>query len=233
MSNFSSWKSNCIFCNHLELKKIKFQSALDFVSVILMHIRRNWEDVTSSSTGIKTAHLEIISLVYLMILDACEGKVESPKTNNVNQSSCCRPSQDAQADVLSFLANHLWQVDTCSEKAGIRARANCQKAEKLKFYSTETRELLQQLMKCWVPLRLAKSSEQDVEKLWTTGTLQKEELRTANESADVVAGFWQIHILHKGSWGEIEASLKACGTQGLELAQAFKKIIKIMLWAVN
>lgn len=201
--------------------------------MILTQLRRKLEDATVSSTDVKTAHLDIISLVYLMILDACEGKVESPKTNNVNQSSRCWPSQDAQADVLSFLANHLWQADTYSEEAGIRARANCQKAEKLKFYSTETRELLQQLMKCWVPLRLANSSEEDVEKLWTTGTLQKEELRTANESADVVAGFWQIHILHIGSWDKREASLKACGTQDLELAQAFKKIIKIMLWAVS
>lgn len=34
-----------------------------------------------------------------------------------------------------FLAHHLWQAVTpCSEKAGIRARANCQKAEKLKKF---------------------------------------------------------------------------------------------------
>lgn len=56
-----------------------------------------------------------------------------------------------------FLAHHLWQtVTSYYEKAEVRARANCQKAEKVKnFYSRETRGLLQHLMSCWVQRGLA------------------------------------------------------------------------------
>lgn len=81
-----------------------------------------------------------------------------------------------------FLAHHLWQAVTLYyEKAGVRARANCQKAEKVKnFYSRETRGLLQHLMSCWVQRGLAGIEfKQNAEKMSAAGILQEEELRTA------------------------------------------------------
>lgn len=94
-----------------------------------------------------------------------------------------------------FLAHHLWQAMTLySEKAGIIARANCQKAEKLKkFYSRETGGLLQQLRTCWVQHGLARI---EFRAGYREAVICRNPVEGAIENClHAVAGCWQVPFL--------------------------------------
>lgn len=112
---------------HLELKLIQlgFSSKCD-CNTYQEELRRH---AMGSNIAGKIANLGIISLVYLIMLD--EGKVEFPKSKFQYTNSLSADLAKMYKQMCSlFLAHHLWQaVILYSEKAGIRARANCQKAE--------------------------------------------------------------------------------------------------------
>lgn len=93
------------------------------------------------------------------------------------------------------LAHHLWQAVTLYyEKAGVRARANCQKAEKAKiFYSGETRGLLQHLMSCWVQRGLAEIElKAGCREAVTCRNLAEGGIENCLQHA--VAGYWHIPL---------------------------------------